>query len=241
MYKLNNISVKDLLDLLLKNLLLIILSAIICAAGAFVYCEKFTDEKFASSGSILLTNGGLITDEDGKTVENSQIAASVNLLPTIKKLLASPDIYETVAKQFNNKYTAGQLMGAMRLSDPEEHSLVLDISFVLSSKEDVPAVTNAFLEAASKYMASLIEGTRIYVTAPASGAYKIAPQTAKTTVVGFVLGGLLCYAIAFIIFILNVTIKSDDDFSAHYEVPVLGNIPDFDTKSNKKSYYKNKD
>ena len=232
---------KDLLDLLLKNLLLIILSAIICAAGAFVYCEKFTDEKFASSGSILLTNGGLITDEDGKPVENSQIAASVNLLPTIKKLLASPDIYETVAKQFNNKYTAGQLMGAMRLSDPEEHSLVLDISFVLSSKEDVPAVTNAFLEAASKYMASLIEGTRIYVTAPASGAYKIAPQTAKTTVVGFVLGGLLCYAIAFIIFILNVTIKSDDDFSAHYEVPVLGNIPDFDTKSNKKSYYKNKD
>ena len=232
---------KDLLDLLLKNLLLIILSAIICAAGAFVYCEKFTDEKFASSGSILVTNGGLITDEDGKPVENSQIAASVNLLPTIKKLLASPDIYETVAKQFNNKYTAGQLMGAMRLSDPEEHSLVLDISFVLSSKEDVPAVTNAFLEAASKYMASLIEGTRIYVTAPASGAYKIAPQTAKTTVVGFVLGGLLCYAIAFIIFILNVTIKSDDDFSAHYEVPVLGNIPDFDTKSNKKSYYKNKD
>ncbi len=236
-----NISVKDLLDLLFKNLLLIILSAIICAAGAFVYCEKFTDEKYASSGSILVTNGGLITDEDGKPVENSQIAASVNLMPTIKKLLASPDIYETVAKQFNNKYTAGQLMGAMRLSDPEEHSLVLDIYFVLSSKEDVPAVTNAFLKAASEYVASLIEGTRIYVTAPASGAYKTAPQTMKTTVMGFVLGGLLCYAIAFLIFILNVTIKSDDDFSAHYEVPVLGNIPDFATKSNKKSYYKNKD
>lgn len=235
----NNISAKDLLDILLKNLIIIILAAVVCAAGAYVYCEKFTDEKFASHGSILVTNGGIITDDQGKPVENSQIAASVNLLPTIKKLLASPDIYETVAKQFNNKYTAGQLMGAMRLSDPEEHSLVLDISFVLSSKEDVPAVTNAFLKAASEYMPSLIEGTRIYVTAPASGAYKTAPQTMKTTVMGFVLGGLLCYAIAFLIFILNVTIKSDDDFSAHYEVPVLGNIPDFDAKINKKTCHRN--
>ena len=36
-------------------------------------------------------------------------------------------------------------------------------------------------------------------------------------------------------------IKSDEDFASHYDVPVLGNIPDFDAKSNKKSYYKNKD
>lgn len=240
MYKLNNISIKDLLDILLKNLIIIILAAVICAAGAYVYCEKFTEEKFASHGSILVTNGGIITDDQGKPVENSQIAASINLLPTIQKLLASPDIYETVAEQFNNKYTAGQLMGAMRLSDPEEHSLVLDITFVLSSKEDVPAVTNAFLEAASKYMASLIEGTRIYITAPASGAYKTAPQTAKTTVTAFAVGALICYAILFLIFILNITIKSDEDFASHYDVPVIGNIPDFDAKINKKTCHRNK-
>ena len=100
----NNISAKDLLDILLKNLIIIILAAVICATGAYVYCEKFTDEKFASHGSILVTNGGIITDNQGKPVENSQIAASINLLPTIQKLLASPDIYKTVAEQFNNKY-----------------------------------------------------------------------------------------------------------------------------------------
>ena len=244
----NNISAKDLLDILLKNLIIIILAAVVFAVGAFVYCEEFTAERFASKGSILVTNGGLITDEDGKPVENSQIAASVNLIPTIRKLLDSPKIYEEVAQKFNGKYSAGQLRGAMRLAVQEEDSMVLDISFELASskndtsaKEDVVAITNAFLDEASEYVSALIVNTRIYITTPASSSYKTAPQTVRTTAIGFMAGAVLCYAIVFLIFIFNITIKSDEDFSTHYDVPVLGNIPDFNVKSNKKSYYKSKE
>ncbi len=234
----NNITAKDLLALLLKNLIIIILAAIICGVGAFVYCEKFTDERFASKGSILVTNGGLIPDDLGKPVENSQIAASVNLLPTVRDLLKSPGIYELVAKQFGNKYSIGQLMGAMRLSSSEEHSLVLNITFELASKDDVAAITNAFLNATPDYIASLVDGSKIYITAPATSSYKTAPQTAKNTSIAVIAGAAICYAVVFLISIFNTTIKSDDDFMSHYDTAVLGNIPDFDARTNKKSYYK---
>ena len=40
-------------------------------------------------------------------------------------------------------------------------------------------------------------------------------------------GAIITFAIVFLIFTLNATIKSDEDFSMHYDIPVLGNIPDF--------------
>ena len=41
----NNITVRELLNILIKNIIIIIISAVICASGAYIYCEKFTDEK----------------------------------------------------------------------------------------------------------------------------------------------------------------------------------------------------
>ena len=77
----NNITSRDLLNLFLRNIIIIIISAVICATGAYVYCENFTDEKFLSQGSIIVTNGGIISEEiDGRPVNNTDIAASVNLI-----------------------------------------------------------------------------------------------------------------------------------------------------------------
>ncbi len=231
----NNISARDLLHLFLKNMLIIIVAAVICGVGSFVYCENFVDEKFASTGSILVTNGGLITEEDGEALSNGEIAASINLLPTIKKLLVTPAIFQDVAEKFNNKYSAGELIRSMHINSTEEHVLVLDITFELNSKEDVVKITDTFLNLVPDYIADLLGGARIVVTESASASYKTSPQTVKTTIIAFLIGAVLCYAIVFLISLFKGTIESDEEFSSRYDIPVIGNIPNFSLSNSKGS------
>lgn len=224
----NNINSRDLLNLFFRNIIIIILSAIICATGAYVYCENFTDEKYLSYGSVIVTNGGIINEEiDGKPVNNTDIAASVNLMTTVKDLLTTPGIYQQIAEKMGNKYTAGQLMNAASIGSSSEESLIVKVSFELYSKKDAMQATEAFLDLAPEYIASYIPGTSTQKSAPASNAHKTAPKTFATTVAAALFGVIACFAIVFIIFAFNATIKSDEDFSMHYDIPVLGNIPDF--------------
>lgn len=234
----DNINIKDLVNLLLKNLVVILIAAIICGVGAFVYCKNFADEKYMSKGSILVTSTSI---SDSDRVDNGQVAASINLLSTIKDLLVTPGIYEQVADKLNNKYTVGQLMGAAKINTTDDKTLIVEISFTLGNKDDAETVTNAFLNTTPSYISSYIDASRTSVTSPAKAAVKTAPRTMQTTVLFAFLGAALCYAIFFIVSIFNSTIKSEEDFSEHYNIPVLGNIPDITATANvKKSSSKKK-
>lgn len=227
----NNINIKDLINLLLKNLIAILVAAIVCGVGAFIYCKNFADEKYMSKGSILVTSTSI---SDSDRVDNGQVAASINLLSTIKDLLVTPGIYEQVADELDNKYTAGQLMGAAKINTTDDKTLIVEISFTLGNKADAEKVTNTFLNATPGYISSYIDGSRTSVTSPAKVAVKTAPRTMQITFMFAFLGAALCYAIFFIISIFNSTIKSEEDFSEHYDIPVLGNIPDIAAPTNSK-------
>ena len=42
-----------------------------------------------------------------------------------------------------------------------------------------------------------------------------------------ILGAVLVFAIAIIITVMDKTIKGENDFTANYDIPILGNIPNF--------------
>ncbi len=228
-----NLTYRDLLNLFLRNIIIIVISAIVCGTAAFVYCENFTDEKYRASGSILSTNGGIGNQTSTSGVQNTDIAASVNLLNTIKDLLNdSPEIYKQLAKKIDNKYTYLQLMNAATIDNKSDESLILNVSFVLNSRKEAIEVTNMFLELCPEFIASNITGTEVRITAESYSATKTSPKTASTTVLAAIIGAVLCFAVLIFITCINVTIKSDEDFAMHYNIPVLGNIPDFSITKN---------
>ncbi len=232
----SNLTYRDLLSLFLRNIIIIIISAIVCGTAAFVYCENFTDENYRASGSILSTNGGIGTNANSSAVQNTDIAASVNLLNTIKDLLNnSPKIYKELAKKTGNKYTYVQLMNAATVESQNDTSLILNVSFVLNSRNEAIEVTNMFLELCPEFIAENIAGTEVKITAESYSAVKTAPKTASTTILAALIGTVLCYAIIVFVTSVNVTIKSEEDFSMHYKIPVIGNIPDFSITNNSSS------
>lgn len=256
----NNITSRDLFHIFLKNIFIILLSAIVFASGAYVYCEKFTPERYKAQGEFLVTNGNISDKESDSTdsiiegttenvpgsntqekgpVANTDVAASINLLPTIRSILSGSGIYKEFAvylkenTQYNYSYSS--LKNAATVVQEEEQSFYITISFELNSRESAIDITNHFLNFVPTYVENKIKGCLVFPDTGCEAAVKTAPLTSSTVTVAAVFGIILSYAVVFLIYILNSTIKSDEDFSARYNIPVIGNIPDFSVSSSSSS------
>lgn len=246
----NEFSIYHIFRLIIKNLFIILLSAVIFAAAAFCYCEFKLESRYSATGSVIVTNGGLLkesetaanTQYDTNRVSGGDLSTSASLINTVRDLLLTQDdIYQELSKKLDGKYSAGQLKSFVSISKHEDYSLFLDVTFELNDQEDATRITNMFLELIPDCVDNIIPNTLTSIISASKGAYKTYPRTARTTAIAFIVGAVFAFAIVFIISLFNTTIKSEEDFKERYNIPVLGDIPDFaSAKSGKygKSYYK---
>ena len=243
----NEFSIYHIFRLIIKNFFIILLCAILFGVGAFCYCEFHLEERYAASGSVVVTNGGIFNADsqntqiaDGNKVNNSDIAASINLLTTVKDILSTNDIYKELSDKLDGRYTYGQLKSFASISKRDDYSLFIDVRFEMNDKTEAAKITNMFLELTPDYINESIPNTRTRVYT-CDGAAKTYPRTMSTTAIAMLVGALLAFVVVYIISLFNTTIESEEEFKDRYNIPVLGDIPDFATaKSGKyaKSYYK---
>ena len=75
------------------------------------------------------------------------------------------------------------------------------------------------------------------MTTNAENADRTYPRTVITTIVAALAGGLISFAVVYIISLTNTTIKNEDDITNNYKIMLIGNIPDF-SNAKSKGYYK---
>ena len=243
----NEFSIYHIFRLLAKNFLIIFLCAVICGVGAFCYCEFHLEERYAARGSVVVTNGGIVNTTpntqqfvDGDKVNNSDIAASINMLKTVEDILSENEIYKQLEDKLGGDYTYSQLKNFASVTIRDELSLFIDVRFEMADKTQVVKITNMFLELTPEYINEFIpnSSTKVVTSDTASKTY---PKTFKTTVLAMIVGALLAFIVVYVLSLFNTTIESEDEFKERYNIPVLGDIPDFAAaKSGKyaKSYYK---
>ena len=135
------ITLFSLFNLALKHIVLLIVAAVVFAAGAFAYCEFVAVPQYSATGSVLVTNGAIdksTIDEFGNTtkIDNTDVSASINFMDTACKMLRQNDIYKQLAKKIDNRYSYGALKGMSEVSRTEDHALYIDITFKANSREE---------------------------------------------------------------------------------------------------------
>ena len=160
----NNLSIYHFARILFKNILVIILVALVSGVAAFSYCQYFVQEKYAATGSVLVTNGAILYEKDNKSnsVQSSDIAASINLLTTVEDILSTNDIYKRLAEKLGGQYTYTQLKNCVKIEKRDDNSLFIDVRFQTSSKSETIKITNTFLELAPAYISKFIPPFSIY-------------------------------------------------------------------------------
>lgn len=236
-----------LFNLALRHIVVIILSAVIFAAGAYAYCEVVAVPRYSATGSLLITNGAVDKsvdlDEDGvaNKIENTDVVASINFMDTAKDMLTQNGIYKSLAQKMDNRFSYGQLMSMSTIERRKENSLYMDVTFKATSPEVAKKLVNEFMALAPDYFKSQVSGVAISYF-EIETASKIYPQTSMTTVLFAVLGAVIAYALLLVAFVFNTTIEREEDFKERFDVPVVGTIPDFASAKSKKygKYYNKK-
>jgi len=241
---LRGITLFSLCNLALRNIIALLLAAVLFGAGAFAYCEFVAVPRYSATGSLLITNGaiekGTDIDENGQAtkLENANVIASINFMDTANDMLKQNGIYKKLSEKLKGKYSYNQLMSMSKAARRGDNSLYIDITFTSNSPEQSIDLVNEYMSIAPSFFAEQVTGVNVSYF-EVDSASKIFPTTFITVVIFAFLGAALAYSIFLILFLLNTTIVNETDFKERFDIPIIGAIPDFASARSKKygKYY----
>ena len=231
-FKMNDISLSYLLKLSLSKIWAIVIAAVVFAVSAFCYFSFAATPSYQASGSLLSTNGAIISQNTATSntskVSGSDITSSLYLSYTIADILNTSDIFKEVAEATGGKYKYTELMSRATVAKRDEDTLFIDVSFTANTPEEATELVNTFLSIAPEYINKFVPDSTTSVTSTADGASLVYPKTIFSTIVFALLGAILAFVVVFIFDSLDHAIKNEDDFKAKFDLPLLGVIPNFE-------------
>ncbi len=228
----------QIIKLAVKNIFILILVGIVCASATFGYCKFIATPKYSATGSLLVTNGAIMSNySDMGTTNNTDIVASINLVETVSDILNTNGIYKLLAEELDGEYTYENLRSKVSVKRKSENSLFINISFSDKDPEMSIKLVNNFLSLAPSYINEYVPNSEVAVSY-ADASAKTYPQTFTLMVMATMAGMIISFLVLFLINSTNTIIKDEDSFAERFGIPVLGNIPDFEkSRSDKYSSY----
>jgi capsular polysaccharide biosynthesis protein len=199
--------------------------AVLCASLAFSYCAFIATPVYSARTSILVTNGGILT-EDTDSISTNDLSASIYMMNTCVDILKSQPIYKSLEEALGGKYSYKELKSGFSISKRDDENLFIDITFKSTNKEEAIQIVNTFTQLCPQSMA--IEAVFVKEMDMADSASKIYPQTLSSTAIFGILGAVISCVIIILVATLDQTIKDEEDFVENFDIPVLGAVPDFD-------------
>lgn len=235
MFFVTEYSILDILKIVLKQFWLVAIVGILCAGIAFMYCIMIATPTYQARASVLGSNGNVAADMEltinsGTTdtsIKSSDLAASLTLTETYVQMLTKMPTESTeFVKAITDAGLVKQFNEAAISIAAREDTLIIDITVVSTDRDVSKQIANIYAQCAEEFISDYNIGM-IKALSKARSADQVSPHTAITTVLAFMFGIIITALIVIYFAISDRTINGEDDLKAHYEVPLLGSVPDF--------------
>lgn len=224
MQSIGEISILDIVKILLKKLWLIIIITLLFALGAFVYTKTFISPQYMSTASLYVTNGSQVNAENSANL--SDINAAVKLVDSYIVVLQSDNVAEQIGQKSKLGYSTSAIKSMIKMTSVNG-TQVLQVSVTSKKREDAEKIADTMLEVAPSTLKQVAKVGEVEPLDTASPAKQISPNIVTNTAMGFLLGLVLSVLIVLIQAMLDRTIKGEEDFNEHYDISILGSVPDF--------------
>lgn len=223
------ISIKDILRILRKNLVFIIIFSLILTIGSFFVSKFLIKKTYTASVKMYVS-----TDYSGSNSAydlNMRNYAS-KMVSTYIQMLDTNKFYTAVSSALNEKYTAGQLKNSITFTSVEDTE-VFEVSVVSDSPTEAKRIADAVADTAPGTITELLstqsgDSAKLKIvdeatvpTAPTS------PNVTRNVVIAFIAGIVISFLISIARDYFDIKIKFDEDMTTLCELPVLAAIPDF--------------
>lgn len=221
------ISLQELFSILRKSFWRILALTIVAALISFAVSTFLIKPTYQAGTQILVTPKKQETD----VIDAAQVQSSVTLVNTYRVIIKSPAILEKVQEEVENAPDNIGALNNMITVESEQNSQVINVSVQSTDAALASNVANAVAKTFSQDIPDLMNVDNVKVLS-VSGipTSPVSPNILLNTAIAGVVGFLLGVGLAFLREVLDRRIRTEEQVQQLLDLPVLGSIPDIDSK-----------
>ncbi|SHG02960.1 YveK family protein [Ornithinibacillus halophilus] len=221
------ISLKEIFDVLKKRFLMIIALMVGAAALSAILTYGFITPTYESSSQFIVNQKQA---DPNAQITSGDIRTNVELINTYNHIIKSPRILDIVLEELDLPYSNGVLSGKLQVSSPDS-SQVVNVTVTDPDPQLATDIANTTVQIFQEEISSLMNVDNVQVLSPAvtsANPSPVNPKPALNIAIALVLGAMVGVGIAFLLEYMDTTIKTEDDITKKFGVPVLGVISHMD-------------
>lgn len=227
---LKQLSIEDVIGIILKKWWIVLISFIIGGILAFTYTAFFISPVYISRGTLYVNNKSIPgANSNGNTNLNAgDLSVALKLVDTYTVILKSDRFMKIVDQKIDVPYKYDQLKHMISLKGVNETE-VLEVSVAAGNPEYATAIAQAVLENSKEEIIRVVEAGSVKIVDDASvPTAPSAPNKKSNTILGMVLGLVISIGLMLMIEMLNISVKDEEDLENNYGIPVVGSIPNLE-------------
>jgi capsular polysaccharide biosynthesis protein len=228
----NEISLVDLYKILKNNLIMIIILTLLVGTIAALYAFLIVTPKYQSRADVLVQ-----VSVDTSSPDNNALLYMQRILSTASDYLKSELVLEDVKEMLDLDIPVSVLRNNLSVSFSTT-SFYIYVSYQdedpLLARDIVNQVIASAKEIANTDTEIVMFRNVIIQTSQAKPGTYVSPNKTLYTIIGLLLGGIIGVGIAFTKELFNTTFRDKDQLEAILGIQVLGVIPEFEVKEDKK-------
>lgn len=229
----------DLLELmmtLLNHWWQILLAAVLCGALTFGYTYYRIIPMYRATSKIFIAS----SSSASALLTSSDLSWGNNTKGDYSQLLKSRALLEQVAENLGSSRSASQLAGMISIGTQTD-THILTISVTSPYPTEAADIANELAKQCRTFLPEVmkLEAPSFYESALVP-ANKISPSYTRNTMMGALVGVVLCGGFYVLLFLLNDSITNPDDVLKYVGMQPLATIPEVETVASKNGHKKGK-
>ncbi|MBQ4105097.1 MAG: hypothetical protein IJC86_01765 [Clostridia bacterium] len=227
-----DITINDILKMILAHIKLIVIVSVVAALGAYIYADNFIPKKYSAKSMICIKYDANKNTDDASADSGESVKVGASSITASTSLANNCSVIFRHSEEMLDIIPGGYDVTISSVSESNVLSITVTGSDGQVCADTANAIRNAAPEVFTKYYTGG-EAVPFGRAASVPGAHS-SPDETRYALFGFIGGLVLSVLISIIIEVVDTTIKPDDDLYKIYDVPVFGEIIDFEVEGGAK-------
>ncbi|MBQ7522003.1 MAG: hypothetical protein IJU14_03890 [Clostridia bacterium] len=215
--------------ILRKNVIPLVLSAIVFGVCAYVGTTQFIPKQYKASAQLIVNNR---SDTSERSVNNSELTAAQSLANTYSVIIKSNSVLQPVIDKMQLNMTYESLANSITVA-PVNETQVIEISMKSTDPSFAKKVIANVVTVAQPKIKDVVEAGSVKVVDDsriANNGRPIGPNAKKNALLGAIGGLAFMLVIVFLKELFNKKFKTESDITNTLGLPMMGVIPYVDGK-----------
>lgn len=216
----DQIDLREIYFALKKKILWLVAAGLFCGCIACLYAKVFITPTYVSTSSML------VLSKETTLTSMADLQLGTQLTNDYQELIKSTPVLEQVIENLGLSASAGGLKGSISISNPSG-TRILYLSVTHTDPVLAKNIVDELVRVSSEYIGDTMEVIPPKVIEKGViPTYKTGPDIKRYTLMGILIGIVICAGLVVVQVLLDDSIKSEDDITRYLGIPTLAVIPD---------------